>query len=53
MRKLKIDTYCFETGELEDSLTVPLGMARLLVTLLPKNTKAKFDENGGAIRSIS
>ncbi|MEZ9410604.1 hypothetical protein [Vibrio lentus] len=52
IRKLKIDTYCFETGELEDSLTVPLGMARLLVTLLPKNTKAKFDENGEQLEAL-
>ncbi|MEZ9470041.1 hypothetical protein AB4211_06495 [Vibrio lentus] len=52
MRKLKIDTYCFETGELEDILTVPLGMAKLLVTLLPKNTKVKFDENGEQLEAL-
>lgn len=46
MRKLKIDTFCFETGELKDSLSVPLGLAKLLVTLLPQNISSKFDENG-------
>jgi len=46
MRKLKMDTYCFETSELKDSLVVPLGLAKLVVTLLPKNISSKFDENG-------
>ncbi len=52
MRKLKMDTYCFETSELKDSLVVPLGLAKLVVTLLPKNISSKFDENGEQLEAL-
>ncbi len=52
MRKLIIDTYCFETGELEDCLVVPLGLAKLAGTLLPKNISFRFDENGEQLEAL-
>ncbi|ELB2967094.1 hypothetical protein ND926_09780 [Vibrio diabolicus] len=46
MQKLKIDTYSCDTGELEDSLSIPLGLAKVIVNVLPQNISSKFDENG-------
>ncbi|EPD5575078.1 hypothetical protein ACSBYH_004405 [Vibrio parahaemolyticus] len=46
MQMLKIDTYSCYTGELEDSLSIPLCLAKVIVNVLPQNISSKFDENG-------
>ncbi|HHX8301632.1 hypothetical protein [Vibrio diabolicus] len=52
MRKLKIDTYSCETGELEDSLSIPLGLAKVIANVLPENISSRLDENGEQLEAL-
>ncbi|MDG2679178.1 hypothetical protein P7M20_16395 [Vibrio parahaemolyticus] len=52
MLKLKIDTYSCETGELEDSLSIPLGLAKVIANVLPENISSKFDENSEQLEAL-
>ncbi len=52
MRKLQINTYSYDNGKLQDSLSIPLGMAKALVNILPDNISSKFDENGEQLEAL-
>ncbi|EGQ9483903.1 hypothetical protein F3532_24380, partial [Vibrio parahaemolyticus] len=47
-----IDTYSCDSGELQDSLSIPLGLAKVAANILPENISSKFDENGGQLESL-
>ncbi|HCE4595073.1 TPA: hypothetical protein NGS02_004713 [Vibrio parahaemolyticus] len=52
MRKLQINTYSHNSGKLEDSLSIPLGIAKALAGMLPDNISSKFDENGEQLEAL-
>ncbi len=52
MRKLKIDTYSCDSGELQDSLSIPLGLAKVVANIIPQNISSKFDENGEQLEAL-
>ncbi len=52
MRKLQINTYSYDNGKLQDSLSIPSGMAKALVNILPDNISSKFDENGEQLEAL-
>ncbi|WP_315920099.1 hypothetical protein [Vibrio fluvialis] len=52
MRKLKIDTYSCDTGELQDSLSIPLGLVKVVANILPESILSKFDENGEQLEAL-
>ncbi|HGF5185203.1 TPA: hypothetical protein ACF34A_004502 [Vibrio parahaemolyticus] len=52
MRKLQINTYSYNSGKLEDSLSIPLGIAKALAGMLPDNISSKFDENGEQLEAL-
>jgi hypothetical protein len=52
MRKLQINTYYLNSGELEESVSFPLGLAKVLANVLPKNIASKFDENGEQLEAL-
>ncbi|MFH4594760.1 hypothetical protein WKW23_22060 [Vibrio alginolyticus] len=52
MRKLKIDTYACDSGELQDSLSIPLGLAKVVAKIIPQHISSKFDENGEQLEAL-
>ncbi|CAK2793112.1 conserved hypothetical protein [Vibrio crassostreae] len=52
MRKLKIDTYSCDSGELQDSLSIPLSLAKVVANIIPQNISSKFDENGEQLETL-
>ncbi|MEZ8305826.1 hypothetical protein AB6D24_23790 [Vibrio splendidus] len=52
MRKLKIDTYSCNSGDLQDSLSVPLDLVKVVANILPQNISSKFDENGDQLEAL-
>ncbi|MFA0439273.1 hypothetical protein BCU70_06095 [Vibrio sp. 10N.286.49.C2] len=46
MRKLTIETFNVRDDTIEETISFPLGIARSLLSLLPKDCIARFDENG-------
>ena len=52
MLKLKIETFSNDSGNIEDTLTVPLAVAKTLLKFLPANLAAKFDENGEQLQDL-
>ncbi|MFA0085791.1 hypothetical protein [Vibrio sp. 10N.261.51.F12] len=46
MRKLTIETFNVRDDTIEETISFPLGIARSLLSLLPKDFIARFDENG-------
>ncbi|GAK87272.1 hypothetical protein JCM19238_4882 [Vibrio ponticus] len=52
MRKLKIETFAYTTGEPIDSIAIPTSWAKNLAKLLPSNVLSRFDENGEQLSAL-
>ncbi|WP_428774366.1 hypothetical protein [Vibrio sp.] len=52
MRKLVIETSNLETGQLTDSVSIPLVLVKAIVRIIPRQWASRFDEGGEQLQQL-